>query len=337
MLLVITVVMGLFVLSNRRNELPRLFPNGTVAPTCVVVPVSLARDDPTAMVDGLLVSLEKAIEGTPGIHCLSFASRQSQAVLIAQFESGKDTDAAVREVQERIDNAKDRIPKDTEDFGALVMKVIPGAATYVNVSSAVEGHDHDFLHNYAQTTLLPAFELNPRLGMPLMVGDRRIVARVHIDVVKMHQSNVVEKDIITVLQGAGLMSMGEDQIKAAWRGPGVIELCCHHLSRETKVEDLENAVLRSNADGEAVRLKDFAQVQIVPLYPSYHDRNTSSGSKTSAAIVLLKPHAAKVGVQLDRVNNELVEIRKKSPAPDIKIEAGYQSPEGSCLTAGANR
>jgi len=153
------------------------FPN--VAPPSVVVTVAFPGASATVLVDSVLVILEQAINGVADMRYMaSAATSAGEATIMIIFEPGTDPNVAVLNVQNRIQTVKNRLPPLVEREGIIVMQAMTSMLMYVNIYSTDEGHDQNFLYNYAFVNLLPEIKRVRGIGSATILGSRQYAMRV---------------------------------------------------------------------------------------------------------------------------------------------------------------
>ena len=134
----------------------------SVAPPSVVVTVSFPGASANVLVDSVLVILEQAINGVQDMRYMaSAATSAGEATIQIIFEPGTDPNVAVLNVHNRIQIVKNRLPPIVEREGIIVMQAMTSMLMYVNVYSTDEGHDQNFLYNYAFVNLAARDQADP--------------------------------------------------------------------------------------------------------------------------------------------------------------------------------
>lgn len=328
---VIAVCVIALALGGMYFAAPQWFPFGNIAPTSVAVVVTFLGDDPPKIVDTVLVNLEKAIDGVPGQRCLAFAAKPTTAAIIVQFKPGTDMNEAVKNVQDRIDAAKDLLPQEAEEQGITLMKAVKSSSIYVKLAGPIPPHSPDTLSAFARSSVLPVLNQITRVGPAMMLGDHQRVLRMKLNIEQMIRLDVTEQHITTAMMGSGMVGSVEDLFKTVWRGAGTVELCYHGAFGGSKAEQYGAVVLKANADGEVVRLSDVAQLDLVPLYPSFYNRYPTFGDVGEARVVLLKLPSVKSRPIVERVKKEMGQIEKNSAPDGVKFEVTYELPATWCL------
>src|SRR4029079_10109485 len=108
----------------------------SVAPPSGVVTLSFPGASANVLVDSVLVILEQSINGVPNMrYMISEATSAGEATITGFFEPGVDANAAVVNVQNRIQTVKNRLPALVEREDIIVMQAMKSMLMYVNISS----------------------------------------------------------------------------------------------------------------------------------------------------------------------------------------------------------
>ena len=99
-----------------------------------------------------------------------------------------------------------------------------------------------------------------------------------------------------------------------------IEYVLTWVGRYNKPEQYENIILKANPDGEILRLKDVAKVE---LGSSFYDLYSDIDGHPSAAIVLKQTPGSNAAAVIEEVKKKLEEIKKESFPPGMDYEVSY--------------
>src|SRR6478736_5917027 len=127
-----------------------------IAPPVIMVNASYPGASSTVLVDAVLVPLEQAINGVPGMkYMFSTAASSGEANIQIVFNLGEDPNAALVNVQNRIEQMKMRLPPLVQLEGIVVMRLLPSMLMYVNVySKDTANADMKFVFNYTYVNML---------------------------------------------------------------------------------------------------------------------------------------------------------------------------------------
>jgi len=295
------------------------FPN--VAPPSVVVTVAFPGASATVLVDSVLVILEQAINGVADMRYMaSAATSAGEATIMIIFEPGTDPNVAVLNVQNRIQTVKNRLPPLVEREGIIVMQAMTSMLMYVNIYSTDEGHDQNFLYNYAFVNLLPEIKRVRGIGSATILGSRQYAMRVWLNLDRMRAYNLSSDDVMKALGEQSMIGSPGRLGQATGKTSQTVEYVLTWVGRYNKPEQYENIVLKANPDGEILRLKDVAEVE---LGPSYYNIYSDIDGHPSAAIVLKQLPGTNAAVVIEEVKEKLKEIQEESFPPGMKFEVSY--------------
>ncbi len=293
----------------------------SVAPPSVVVTVAYPGASANVLVDSVLVILEQAINGVPDMRYMaSAATSAGEATIMIIFEPGTDPNVAVLNVQNRIQTVKNRLPPLVEREGIIVMQAMTSMLMYVNIYSTDPNHDQNFLYNYAFVNLLPEIKRVRGIGSATILGSRQYAMRVWLDLDRMRAYNLSSEDVMKALGEQSMIGSPGRLGQATGRTSQTVEYVLTWVGRYNKPEQYENIVLRASPEGEILRLKDVAQVE---LGPSYYNIYSDIDGHPSAAIVLKQLPGTNAAVVIEEVKKLLEEVKESSFPPGMTFEVSY--------------
>lgn len=293
----------------------------SVAPPSVVVTVAFPGASANVLVDSVLVILEQAINGVPDMRYMaSAATSAGEATIMIIFEPGTDPNVAVLNVQNRIQTVKNRLPPLVEREGIIVMQAMTSMLMYVNIFSTDEGHDQNFLYNYSFVNLLPEIKRVRGIGSATILGSRQYSMRVWLDLDRMRAYNLSSEDVMKALGEQSMIGSPGRLGQATGRKSQTVEYVLTWVGRYNKPDQYENIILRASAEGEILRLRDVAEVE---LGPSYYNIYSDIDGHPSAAIVLKQLPGTNAAVVIEEVKKKLEEIKESSFPPGMTFEVSY--------------
>lgn len=282
----------------------------SVAPPSVVVTVSYPGASANVLVDSVLVILEQSINGVPNMrYMVSDATSAGEGTITVIFEPGTDPSIAVLNVQNRIQTVKNRLPPLVEREGIIVMQAMKSMLMYVNIYSTNEGHDQNFIYNYAFANLLPEIKRVRGVGRATILGNRQYAIRIWLDLDRMRAYDVSAEDIMKSVSEQSKIGSPGRLGQATGRTSQTIEYVLTWVGRYNHPEQYENIILRANPKGQTLLLKDVADIE---LGPSYYDIYSDIDGHPSAAIVLKQLPGTNASVVIEQVKKKLEKIKKSS-------------------------
>ncbi|MFZ3124865.1 MAG: efflux RND transporter permease subunit, partial [Acidovorax sp.] len=234
----------------------------TVAPPSIVVTVAYPGASAQTLEDSVLAVIEREMNGAPGLAYMEAVSQANgTGTLTLSFEPGTNPDMAQVEVQNRLSRATPRLPVVVTQQGVRVDKSRSNFLLFAMLSSSDPKFDVTALSDYAARNVVPELQRVPGIGQVQLFGAERAM-RVWIDPAKLQGFDLSAADVASAIQAQNAQvsagSLGElpnlsgQSISATVVVPG-------QISSTTEFGDI---VLRANADGSTVRLKDVARIEL---------------------------------------------------------------------------
>ncbi len=295
------------------------FPN--VAPPSVVVTLAYPGASAQVLVDSVLVILEQAINGVQDMrYMISAGTSAGEATILIIFEPGSDPNVAVLNVQNRIQTVKQRLPPIVELEGIVVLQSMTSMLMYVNIYSKDPSHNQDFLYNYAFVNVVPEIKRVRGVGSANILGSRALAMRVWLNLERTRAYNVSAVDVMKAISEQSMLGSPGRLGQATGRTSQTIEYVLTWVGRYNTPEQYENIVLKSNPNGEILRLKDIAEVE---LGPSYYNIYSNIDGYPSAAIVLKQIPGTNAAKVIEEVKEKLEEIKESNFPPGMTFEVSY--------------
>ena len=236
------------------------YPN--VAPPSIVINAAYPGASAQTLEDSVISVIEREMNGSPGlIYMESSSSASGSGSITLTFETGTDPDLAQVDVQNRLARATPRLPQAVNQQGVRVDKVRANFLLFAILSSDDPKWDPIALGDYASRTVLPELQRVPGVGTAQLFGTERAM-RVWIDPAKLVGFRLSPADVNNAIrsQNAQVASgtIGELPLAQGQEITATVVV----TGQLSTVEQFGNIVLRANADGSTVRLKDVARIEI---------------------------------------------------------------------------
>ena len=281
----------------------------SVAPPSVVVTVAFPGASANVLVDSVLIPLEQAINGVQDMRYMaSAATSAGEATIMIIFEPGTDPNVAVLNVNNRVNMVKNRLPPLVEREGIIVMQMMTSMLMYVNIYSTQQGVDQNFLYNYAFVNVLPEIKRVRGVGTATILGSRQYAMRVWLNLDRMRAYNISSAEVMEQIAKQSMIGSPGRLGQATGRTSQTVEYVLTWVGRYNKPEQYENIIIKANPDGEVLKLKDIAKVE---LSASYYNLYSDMDGLPSAAIVLKQTPGSNAGVVIEEVKDKLNEIKKE--------------------------
>ena len=316
--IVISVVI-VFVGSLAIKQLPiSQFPQ--IAPTTVNIFIAYPGASADVLVKSTLVTLENSINGVQGMRYIaSDATSAGEATLRVIFEPGTDPNQAVIRVKTRVDQVMPLLPELVQREGVVITPIQPSMLMYVNLYDEGESMDEKFLYNYANVQMIPQIQRIKGVARAQILGSRRYAMRVWLNPDRMRAYNISIEEVME--------AMGEQSIVGRpgrlGRSSGItaqsLEYVLTYKGRFNKPEEYDNIIIRANAEGESIHLKDIAKVE---LGSEFFDIYSNLDGHPSAAIVLKQNYGSNASDVIAEVKATLDDMKADFP-PGMNYKISY--------------
>ena len=233
-----------------------------VAPPSIVVSAVYPGASAQTLEDAVLAVIEREMNGAPGlIYMESVAQADGSGNITLSFQPGTNPDLAQVDVQNRLARATPRLPQAVTQQGVRVDKARSNFLLFTILNSDDPAWDPVALGDYAARNVLPELQRVPGVGQAQLFGTERAM-RVWIDPAKLQGYNLSATDVNNAIRAQNVqVSAGEIGSLPNVAGQGVAATVIVN-GQFSSPEQFGRIVLRANADGSTVRLKDVARIAL---------------------------------------------------------------------------
>ena len=290
-----------------------------IAPPTVVVFTSYPGADAETVKNSVLVPLEESINGVEGMDYISSSASSGSASLSILFRQGMNPAMCAVNVQNRVQQAQALLPAEVTRIGVTVMKRQTSQVMMFTLTSDGR-YDDKFLTNYNNINIIPAIKRIQGVGDVQSPGVKTYSMRIWLKPEVMKQYGLMPTDISGVL--------AEQNIEAA---PGTFgeqsnvayEYSMRYTGRLKSEEEFGNIIISSDANGNTLRLKDVAKIELGGLQYSVSMKNNNIPSVMGMVQQIAGSNANEIAKQ---VKKELEEQAKLFP-PGMIYKINYDVTE----------
>jgi HAE1 family hydrophobic/amphiphilic exporter-1 len=254
-----------------------LFPD--IAPPSVQVTALYPGANAEVVARSVATPLEEAINGVENMtYMTSNSSNDGSMTLTVYFKQGTDPDIASVNVQNRVSKAVSQVPAEVVQAGISTQKVQNSIIMFVALSSDnKDKYDELFLENYIKINLIPEVQRVPGVGQALVFGTKDYSMRIWLKPDRLIANNLSPQDVLNAIKDQNLEAapgrLGQSSAE-------LYEYVLKYKGKSNQGEDYENMIIKANADGSMLRLKDVARVEFGSYTYSTNsrmDKNPVSG------------------------------------------------------------
>jgi HAE1 family hydrophobic/amphiphilic exporter-1 len=273
------------------------------------------------MIKSVVIPLERAINGVPGMkYIASDAGNDGTASIQVVFELGTDPNIASVNVQNRVAAVVNKLPPIVVREGVKITREESNMLLYINLYSNDKNLDDNFLYNFADINLLSELKRVDGVGFADVLGDREYAMRIWLKPDRMLAYKISADEVMKSLGNQSLEASPGRIGESSGKKSQAFEYVLKYTGRYTTKEEYENIVVRSNPNGELLKLKDIAQVE---FGNTYYDLYSKLNGKPSAAIVIKQSYGSNASQVIKNVKKKLEEIKASSFPKGMDYELGY--------------
>src|SRR5579864_3490946 len=237
------------------------FPN--LAPPQVNVSSGYVGASAQTVESAVTIPLEQQINGAQGMtYMTSDSGNDGSSSITATFELDRDPDLAAVDIQNRVNTAQGRLPNAVKATGITITKSSNDFVFGAGVYSPDDRYDPLFMSNYLDVYVKDTLKRVPGVADVIIFGERKYSMRLWLDPVRMASRGLTASDAVSALQeqnvdvAAG--QVGQPPIKAGQE----FQISVRAIGRLTEASQFEDIILKTNADGTLVRLKDVGRAEL---------------------------------------------------------------------------
>ncbi|EMQ95816.1 RND efflux system, inner membrane transporter CmeB [Xanthomarina gelatinilytica] len=300
---IIIVILGILGLT----QLPvTQYPD--IAPPTVQVNASYPGANAETILESVIVPIEEQINGVEGMtYITSTASNSGSASIQVFFEQGYDPDIAAVNVQNRVARANSLLPSEVIRAGVVTQKQQNSALLYAAVYSTNPEYDDTFIQNYLNINIKPEIQRINGVGAVNVFGAKDYSMRIWLDPDKMAAYKIEPRDVTLAINEQSLEaaagSLGQNSGEA-------FEYVIKYKGRYKEAKDYENIVIKALGDGQFLRVKDVAKVELDAF--SYSSISRTKGNPAVNFGVFQTPGSNAQEI-IENIYNKLDELKKDFP------------------------
>ena len=293
------------------------YPN--IAPPTVAVYTSYPGADAETVKNSVITPLEESINGVEGMDYITSTASSGSAQLSILFRQGMNADMCAVNVQNRVSQAQALLPAEVTRVGVTVLKRQTSQVIMYTLTSDGR-YDDEFLTNYSNINIVPALKRIQGVGDVQSPGLKTYAMRIWLKPDVMKQYNLMPSDISGVL--------AEQNIEAA---PGAFgqesdvayEYSMRYTGRLKSAEEFGNIIIQSDANGQTLKLKDVAKIELGGQQYTVSMKNNNTPSVMGMVQQIAGSNANEIAKQ---VKAELAEQQKLMP-PGMFYKINYDVTE----------
>ncbi|MDE6958899.1 MAG: efflux RND transporter permease subunit, partial [Helicobacter apodemus] len=255
--------------------------------------------------------LENSINGVEGMIYMQSSSTSSGSLSINVFFTNEtDPNQATINVNNRVQAVLSKLPQEVQRYGVSVQKRSSTILAVYSLYSSLTSQNPTYLANYAAINIIDELKRISGVGDVTLFSRQEYSMRIWLDPAKLNKYNLISSEIIALIQeqnsqfAAG--AFGQEPIREDLDFTYTVTT----KGRFSKPQEFENILIRTNADGSSLLLKDIARVELGA--EDYSVNAFYNGKPAVAFATFLQPGANALEVA-SNVEAKMKELSLKFP------------------------
>ena len=240
-----------------------------IAPPTIQVSTTYTGANAQSVLNSVIAPLEESINGAEGMTYMeSTATNTGSATINVYFEQGFNPEMAAVDVQNRVSKALNLLPSEVTQVGVQTSKRQTSMLLGINIYDEQGNYPESFLENYMKINIVPQLQRISGVGDVMVMGADYSM-RIWLKPDVMAQYGLMPTDISAAL--------AEQNIEAApgafgEQGDQTFQYIMKTKGRLVDEEQFGDIVVRTNSNGEILRLKDVADVELGRVTYGFHGK-----------------------------------------------------------------
>ncbi|MCC6732529.1 MAG: multidrug efflux RND transporter permease subunit [Candidatus Omnitrophica bacterium] len=295
-----------------------------ITPPTVEVEINYPGANAETVEQSIATNVEAEVNGAENmIYMSSKSSSDGRYLLQCTFNVGTNLDLANVDINNRVNKAQPKLPKEAVAAGISVKKKSPDMLLVISLYSPDKSLDETFLSNYASINLVDAIARTSGVGSTMIVGQRDYAMRFWVRPDKLAKLGLTGSDIANVIQEQNLVAAAGQVGQPPAAAGTQFQYSVNVKGRLTDAEEFENMIVRTLPDGSILRMKDVSHAELSAK--SYTSFGRKDGIPSTLIIVYQLPGAN--AIQTADSIRKLLEETAESFPPGLEYRVSLDSTE----------
>jgi len=209
------------------------------------------------------IPLEQQINGAEGMkYMTSTSGNDGSSSITVTFDLSRNPDLATVDIQNRVNTAQGRIPAAVKAVGITTAKTSQNFVFGAAIISDNNKYSTLFMSNYLDIYVRDSLKRIPGVADVLIFGERKYSMRLWLDPVRMAGRGLTAPDVVSALSEQNVeVAAGQVGQQPAREGQQY-QISVRAVGRLSEASQFDNIILKTNADGTLVRLKDVGRAEL---------------------------------------------------------------------------
>ena len=278
-----------------------------IAPPTIRVSTTYTGANAQTVLNSVIAPIEEQINGAENMdYMTSSASNNGSAEISVYFKQGTDPDMAAVDVQNRVSKAASFLHSEVNQVGVITQKRQSSMLMVLSLFDESGTYSSEFIDNYMSINIIPEIKRVYGVGDAMAFGADYSM-RIWLKPDVMAQYNLMPTDVTAAL--------AEQNIEAApgqfgEQGDQSFQYVMRYKGRLQDTQEFEDIIIRTDSNGQVLRLGDVAKVELGRL--SYGFSNKNNG-KTGTAAIIFQSAGSNATAVIEEIEHIMQKAEKTLP------------------------
>jgi hydrophobe/amphiphile efflux-1 (HAE1) family protein len=283
-----------------------------ITPPVIRVTATYPGANAQVVADTVAAPIEKEVNGVDNmLYMSSTCANDGSYRLSVTFEVGTDPDIDQVNLQNRVQLATSKLPKEVVDQGIDVRKRSASIMAAISFYSPQRSRDRLFLSNYVSKNIKDSLVRLRGVSDAFIFGEFEYSMRVWMDPNRLTAMGLTADDVMAAIRQqnvqAAVGSIGSEPVDDGQQ----LQFTLQAKGRLNDVEDFEKIIIRANGQGGLVRIRDIGRVELGAK--SYGHQSMLNGAP-AVTIALYRSPGANTLDTMKEVRAELKRLAQRQPS-----------------------
>lgn len=231
-----------------------------IAPPTVKITASYPGANAETVMESVIIPIEEQVNGVEGMtYITSTSSDDGSASIDVFFEQGVDPDIAAVNVQNRVSRATPLLPTEVTRSGVVTQKQQSSALMFLSFYTTNPSYDDTYLQNFLNINVIPELKRIYGVGDAQVFGGKNYSMRIWLNPEKLAAYKLVPTDVTAAINEQSLEAAAG---QVGQNSGSAFQYTIKYTGKYRSVEQYEDIVIKALGNGQFLRLKDIAEIEL---------------------------------------------------------------------------
>ncbi|WP_052365003.1 efflux RND transporter permease subunit [Halotalea alkalilenta] len=291
-----------------------------VVPPEVSVQATFPGANAETVAETVAAPIAQEINGVENVlYMTSTSSDNGVMQMRISFAIGSDGDVNTINVNNRVQRALSQLPESVQSQGVDVE--LRSSDILMLVSLTSDQYSNIYMQNYATLNIIDELRQIEGVGEAEVLGGGEFAMRIWMDPDKLAQYDLTPSEVSAAIQAQNTEIPAGSLAAAPQSNPRAYTYTISAGGRLNSAEEFRNILLRTNADGSSLRLRDVARIE---LGASFYGIDARLNGAAMAPIIINQQPGANAVQTAERVKALMADLSQRFP-PGLHYEVPYDT------------